>query len=170
MATQMKISKKRLIISALVACLVFLLVWNVNRNSMLAFASGTADAYGDEISEVSVWQGGAMKGNITHANYTAGVQVKVDALTATQFNCSVLLNDTFAASTAEAQTNTRVYLNITYTNGTAIISTTEITDYYAVDLGTGFYLVKSYYLWDDAANFPVAGVTYYVWFNYEVYR
>jgi len=140
------------------------------KDTFFVFAVGTADAYGDQINECSVWQGAVMKGNITHSNYTLGVQVKVDALTATQFNCSVLLNDTFASSTAEAQTNTRVYINITYTNGTAIISTTEITDYYAVDNGDGFYTVKSYYLWDDPTHHPIAGVTYYVWFKYDVYR
>jgi hypothetical protein len=133
------------------------------------YAAGTADAYGDRIKEVSVWQGGVMKGNITYSNYTLGVQVKVDALTATRFNCSVLLNSTFASSAAEAKANTRVYINITYSNGTTVVSTTEMTDY-AASLSGSFYTVKSSYLWDDAAHHPIAGITYYVWFKYEVYR
>jgi len=138
--------------------------------TFFVFAAGAADAYGDEISECSVWQGATMKGNITYSNYTSGVQVKVDALTATQFNCSVLLNNTFASSAGEAIDNTRVYINITYSNGTVVISTTEMTDYKAVDNGDGTYTVYSYYLWDDATHHPIAGVTYYVWLNYEVYR
>jgi hypothetical protein len=149
---------------------LLLLIIPAHNNTMLVFASGTADAYGDQIDECSVWQSATMMGNITKNNYTLGVQINVNSLTATLFNVSVLLNDTFATSTAEAKTNSRVYLNITYSNGTTVISTTEITDYYAVDLGTGFYLVKSSYLWNDAANHPIAGVTYYVWLNYEVYR
>jgi hypothetical protein len=150
--------------------LVLLVFLGATKNTMLVFATGTADAYGDEISEVSVWQSTTMKGNITHANYTSGVEIKVDALTATRFNVSVLLNDTFATTEAEAITNTRIYINITYTNGTTIISTTEITDYYSEDLGNGFYIVKSYYLWNDATHHPIAGITYYVWFKYEIYR
>jgi len=149
--------------------LVFSLI-AFNNNVKLVFAAGSPDAYGDRIKEVSVWQSSVMKGNVTYSNYTSGVQINVDALTATQFNVSVLLNNTFASSTAEAITNTRVYLNITYSNSTVVISTTEITDYYAVDNGDATYTVYSYYLWDDATHHPIAGVTYYVWLNYEVYR
>lgn len=143
----------------------------ISKDTFFVFAdSGTPDAYGDRISECSIWQSATMKGNITYSNYTSGVQVSVDALTVTRFNVTIWLNDTFATSTAEAITNTRVYLNITYSNGTTVISTIEMTDYYAVDLGTGFYAVKSYYLWNDATHHPIAGLTYYVWLKYEVYR
>jgi len=140
-----------------------------NMTNFKVFASGTPDAYGDRIYEVSIWQNSIMKGNITYNNYTLGVQVKVDAQILTRFNCTVKLNSTFASSTNEAITNTRVYLNITYTNGTTVVATTEMTDYYAW-LNGNFYYVKSYYDWNDPATHPIAGTTYYVWFKYEVYR
>ena len=167
----MKTKKAMLFVSAFLTVILFLALTNIVDRAILGvYASGTPDAYGDRIFEVSVWQNNIMKGNITYNNYTLGVQVKVDALTATQFNCTVKLNSTFAASTAEAITNTRVYINITYTNGTVIISTTEMTDYAATGPTSNFYYVKSCYTWDDPTNHPIAGVTYYVWFRYDVYR
>lgn len=168
--TKMK-NKKHLSMLSLVIIPIMLLVGlMITNNTMFVFASGTADEFGNQINECSVWQSATMKGNITHTNYTESVQISVDALTITQFNVTVWLNDTYAESTVEAQTNTRVYINITYSNGTTVISTVEMTDYFAEDLGTGFYAVKSYYLWNDATHHPIAGITYYVWLNYEVYR
>ena len=164
-------TKQKLVFATIIAtCLIFALVFSpFNMANLKVFASGTSDLYGDRIYEVSIWQNSIMKGNITYNNYTLGVQVKVDAQILTRFNCTVKLNSTFASSTSEAITNTRVYINITYTNGTVIISTTEMTDYTA-EVNGDFYLVKSYYTWDDPTHHPIAGVTYYVWFRYEVYR
>jgi len=167
----MKTKKAMLFVSAFLTVILLLALTNIVDRAILGvYASGTPDAYGDRIFEVSVWQNNIMKGNITYDNYTLGVQVKVDALTTTRFNCTVKLNSTFASSTAEAMTNTRVYINITYTNGTVIISTTEMTDYAATGPTGDYYYVKSYYTWDDSTHHPIAGVTYYVWFSYEVYR
>jgi len=163
--------KKKMVLLMLPLCLLLVVgLFNNQGINFKVFADGgTPDAYGDCIYEVSVWQSSVMKGNVTYSNYTSGVQVKVDALTATQFNCTVKLNNTFASSTSEAQSNTRVYVNITYTNGTVVVSSTEMTDYAASEVGD-YYYVKSYYTWDDPTNHPIAGVTYYVWFRYDVYR
>ena len=138
------------------------------------FATGTADAYGDQIYTLNVYQyvvsTWVWKGQVTHTNYTSGIQVKVDVLTETRFNVSVLLNSSFASSTAEAITNTRIYVNVTYTNGTTVVATTEMTDYSATGPTGSQYTVNSYYLWNDPTHHPIAGTTYYVWFKYDVYR
>jgi len=162
--------RKKFLALLLVIPLMFLIFNGTNPKAFITFASGTPDAYGDCIYEGSVWQSSVMKGNVTYNNYTSGVQVKVDALTATTFNCTVKLNSTFASSTSEAISNTRVYLNITYTNGTVVVSSTEMTDYSATGPSGDQYTVYSYYLWNDPTHHPIAGTTYYVWFRYEVYR
>jgi len=166
--------KKKFLISLLIVPILLIGLLGLNSNTFLVFAAGTADAYGDQINTVDVFQyvdsAWVWKGQVTKTNYTSGIQVKVDALTETRFNCSVLLNSTFASSTSEAITNTRVYLNITYANGTTVIATTEITDYAATGPTGNQYTVYSYYLWNDPTHHPIAGTTYYVWFKYDVYR
>ena len=164
-------TKQKLVFATIIAtCLMFALVFPLfNMTNFKVFASGTSDLYGDRIYEVSIWQNSIMKGNITYDNYTLGIQVNVDAQVLTRFNCTVKLNSSFASSTNDALTNTRVYLNITYTNGTVVIDTVEMTDYSANFLDN-FYYVKSYYDWNDPTVHPIAGTTYYSNFRYEVYR
>jgi hypothetical protein len=143
-----------------------------NPNTMIAFAAGTYDAYGQGIISVKVYQNETTwtwKGEVDHANYTLGAQVKVDALTLTRFNVSTYINNTFASSEVDALANSRTYLNITYSNGTTVVANTEITDVSASLDGT-LYTIESYYLWNDAANHPIAGITYYVYIHNEVYR
>lgn len=168
----MKMNLAKALPPALIAVLISALFFGVFPNTkFLVYAAGTPDSYGNQIANCTVLQldgSWDVKGVVTSANYTSGVQIKVDADKNTRFNVTLKLNDTMAVDAAEAQTNTRCYINITYTNGTVVISNTEMTDWTSEDGGDGYYYVQTTYTWTDA-GYPEAGVTYYIYFKYEAY-
>lgn len=157
---------------ALGSLLAFALLFGFQHATVLVVrAAGAPDAYGNQIANCTVSQlDGAwvVKGVVTSSNYTSGVQIKVDANKNTMFNVTLKLNNTFASNTDEAMSNTRCYINITYTNGTVVVATTEMTDWEAVNGGDGFYYVYTTYTW-TASGYPEAGVTYNVYLKYEAY-
>jgi len=161
---------KKVIVPILIATLLLLGFFRVYSPPILVFAAGTPDSYGNRIYKVEVWQniGGSLqkKGEVDYTDYTSGYQIKINGGVETRFFCYVWLNKSFASSTAEAQSNTRIYINITKASGEVVVETTEMTSYDAMEL-TDYWQVEDYYIW--STNLPEDGVTYYVYFDYDAY-
>jgi hypothetical protein len=163
--------KELIMLTATVSVLIlmFAVAYNV-LPSMIVYASGTADSYGNRIANLNIEQyisgSWVSKGYVDYNNYTSGIQFKIVDNVQTRFTVTVWLNKTMASSQSEAIANTRNYINITYANGTVVVSDTEMTNSGSAEYTT-YWAVTDTYTW--STNLPVAGETYYVYIKYQAY-
>jgi hypothetical protein len=154
---------------AVLICLVLLSSYS-QKNTLIVFAAGTPDAYGNRIAVLNIEQyisgSWVSKGYVTYENYTSGMQFKIVDNVQTRFTVTVWLNKTMASSESEAIANTRNYIKITFANGTVVIPDTEMTNS-GSGSSTQYWLVADTYTW--STNLPKAGETYYVYIKYQAY-
>lgn len=142
----------------------------------LVFCNGEGanpDSYGNYIFYVDVEQNltGSYE-NIAHIPYysydnNTGFSVIVTALKPVRFYVFVQLNETLAASQAQAYLRTHVLLTLKNSTGSLIYDESEMIDYSCVGPASGFYTVGYWKTWDMPTH-PADGETYQIWFNYEI--
>lgn len=184
--------KRRILsIPFLIVLGVTLLIVAQQNNTMIVFATGTPDEYGNRIvtlqlqqyideeyvwhSKAYTWDGSdtwdgqsiIIGGEPTEYTYTypPGFEFKVNDNKAIKFWVKVAINQTLTTE-ALADDVTRIYINIT-ASGYSLIN--QLMTYSSpVVVGTDYYHVTYYYTWNVASH-PVAGVTYTVSFRFQAY-
>jgi len=192
------VNKKYLIIIPLSLIIALALFSGIHHNTMLVFATGSSpDSYGNMIHEVFFWtynhtsdawepiyyiwthDGGShyFKStwtNFTVGTYSSGFTLSVKATTEIKFGIYVLLNDTFASSSAEALSNTRVYMNISTSDNAGNWTNHLMDDNSGANTDThdGFSCYYIYYeeIWNATAQgHPAEGETCEISYYYEAY-
>jgi len=179
--------KKLLYTFPLLFVLALTLFFAVQQNytTMLVYASGTPDAYGNRIMSLCLqrWNGTAWvyftdgytyDGNIHEmpADVTAMHEYisgqnwwRVPDNTPLKFRIAVELNYSFATTTDDAVSKTKVYINITASG----YSLTNQLFGSAVGIDrTSYWVVVSLYTWNVTGQ-PNSGIEYNVGLRYEVY-
>lgn len=148
-----------------VLLIAFILVATIFLRSQ-TFLVLAADAYGDQINYVEVWQWNGTA-YVLRANFTStGQSVRVEDNHVIKFVVSIKFNSTFASSQAEAISYTRVYMNIT--NGGTIWNNEELNNTECTGPTGNFYYLKEEGIWNSTGK-PVAGVTYACSIVYQGY-
>jgi hypothetical protein len=122
-----------------------------------------ADAYGNDIVCVEVYQNGSMLVNFTA---TAGSQRVADSLQI-NFEVYVKINSSLVASSAEAISYTRVNMSIMNVNGTYIWNNVPLNSSAVATLSAPYYWHRKYGNW--TSSLPEAGVTYNCTVVYQAY-
>ena len=151
----------------LVVPLIALLIFAVFFKSQLPILkvyAGPADAMGNDIVFVEVWQYDGETW-ILKANFTSEGQDKLDENQQVRFIVCIKYNATLASSESEAIQYTRVYMNITY-NSNIIWQNKELNNT-SCTLANGFYWLKEQGDWNS--NLPQQGITYNVKVLYQSY-
>ncbi|MFN3329235.1 MAG: hypothetical protein ACK40U_10395 [Fervidobacterium pennivorans] len=145
--------KKKIVIAtlSLTAMLLLTLFFGEPEIFLRVFGS-PADAYGNDIVYIEVWQGGSLKANFT----STGGSVRIDANQQVDFVVCIKFNSTLASSESEAISYTKVLMNITY-SGNYIWQNKELNNT-SIFLSNGFYWLKEVGNW--TSNLPQEGITY----------
>lgn len=170
----MRKSAKILLASSLIllSAVAFCMPWG---NVKLAIATGTADAWGNHIEYIQIYQNSSvtgtwvLKANVTYAAYTSGYDVDINPLEDLRFY--VIVWTRTVGNTGEALAYTRVYLTVTGQFSNALMSNVNASEGWTYVLGdaeSGWYSTK-YYRWNGSETIPAAGVTYQAVFRYQVY-
>ena len=127
----------------------------------LVFPNGTfirlawaADAYGNDIQFVEIHQYNGTDWNLVENFTSSGGSCRVHDGWPTNFSVSIKFNSTFASSTAEAISYTRVYMNISES-----VWTNEELNNTACSLVGSFYILEEQGHWNQTGK-PESGVTY----------
>jgi len=141
---------------------------NTPKSMFIVYAAGTPDSYGNQILSLNIQQNQtgswATVAIVTNDQYTPSMNVEVDAGYPTRFAVSVKLNYTMASSTAEAETNTRVYITV------ATKYTSQMSDSRAgSDYSTYWYVLHECYTSGDWDFTTASDTTYAVTIDYDAY-
>ena len=154
-------------------------------SSLLVYASGTADSYGNRIQSLCLerWNGTAwiyftdgytydgsiheFPGDVTTAHEYISGQVwwRAPDNTPLKFRIAVALNYSFASTTDYAVNNTKVYINITASGYS--LTNQLFSEAVGIDRTT-YWTVVSMYTWNVTGQ-PNAGTEYSVAIRYEAY-
>jgi len=155
--------RKILIAIPIIVLLLTLTLWN-NSINIRVFAS-PADAYGNDINYVEIWQFNGTTW-VLKANFTSsGGSVRINDNQQVKFNVGIKLNSTLASSSNEAISYTRVYMNITY-DSNFIWQNVELNNTSCQLVGNFYYLIETG-IW--STNLPIAGKTYACTVLYQAY-
>ena len=158
---------KRLVLAFIIlSSIILLITTNINfqYSHLIAYAS-PADAYGNDINYVEIWQYNGTTW-ILKANFTSsGGSVRINNNQQVKFNVGIRLNSTLASSSDEAISYTRVYMNITY-DGTFVWQNVELNNTSCQLVGNFYYLIETG-TW--STNLPIAGKTYACTILYQAY-
>ena len=139
--------------------------------SMVAYAAGTPDALGNQITEIGFQQNStgsfALVGNLVYTNYVLNYNLTIPANQHTLVYANVLLNHTLAADAGTALARCRVYLTISgVTTSAAMIGLTSYT------FGSYWFCQ---FVWPSSSTpptstwIPATDTTYTITFQYQAY-
>jgi hypothetical protein len=162
--------KKR---NLLLACpLIFLLIFisclpfsPLSPIIKIAFCS-PADSYGNDINYAEVWQYNGSEYILRENMTSTGGSTRINDQQNTFFNVSIRFNSTFASSTAEAIQYTKVFMNISASNGTSIWLNVELNNTSCELSGSYYYLIER---GNWTTTLPEAGVTYNCGIDFQPY-
>jgi len=153
--------------------------------TLIVYASGTPDSYGDRIVSLCLqyWNGTAwvyftdgytydgdiheFPGDVTTAHEYVSGQIwwRVPDNTPLKFRVATQLNYSFASSTSDAVSKTKVYINITSSGYS--LTNQLFGDAVGIDRTT-YWIVVSLYTWNVTGQ-PFAGNSYDIVIRYEAY-
>ena len=123
-------------------------------NGAFIHLAWAADAYGNDIQFVEIHQYNGSAWNLVENFTSSGGSTRVHDGWPTNFSVSIKFNSTFASSTAEAISYTRVYMNISQS-----VWTNEELNNTACSLIGDFYVLEEEGHWNQTGK-PESGVTY----------
>ena len=156
-----------------------------NYATLIVYAAGTPDSYGDRIVSLCLqyWNGSAwvyfsdgytydgsiheFPGDVTTAHEYSSGQIwwRVPDNTPLKFRVATQLNYSFASSTDDAVSKTKVYINITASGYS--LTNQLFGDAVGIDRTT-YWTVVSLYTWNVTGQ-PFAGNSYDIVIRYEAY-
>lgn len=173
--------KKKIIPLPIIGLLAFALILaNSPLNPVVnVLCAGTPDAFGNQIDNVTVYQGSVgswtQKGLITSANYTNGFEIEVDADDDIYIVAYVRLNSSLADDVSDANAKTQVNVTISGGGATGWSNHTLALNQTAVLVGS-YYIIQygddgggGTDVWSEAGH-PSAGTSYTFKVYYNVYR
>jgi hypothetical protein len=141
----------------------------VPKCNIAVYAAGTPDSLGNRIYDIQFMQNGTESWEtvacVDSSNYTTGVNVTINAEQHTYIRVRTVLNSSLAGEGAEAESKTRLFINITgvVTDGELV----QIDSLYQVS----YWLVFSDYPNTDLGEtfIPSASTSYTVSIKYQAY-
>jgi len=113
-----------------------------------------ADAYGNDIQFVEIWQYNGSNWNLVENFTSSGGSCRVHDSYPTNFTVSLKFNSTLASSTAEAISYARVYMNISE----SVWTNAELNNT-ACSLVGDYYILEEQGHWNQTGK-PESGITY----------
>lgn len=122
-----------------------------------------ADAYGNDITHITIFQNGSMLVNFTATDGSQRVSdgIQID------FEVYIKINSSLVASSAEAISYTRVNMSIMNVNTTYVWNNVPLNSSATATLIGSYYYHVKYGNW--TASLPEAGVTYNCTVVYQAY-
>lgn len=146
---------RKIFIVTILAVLLITLLFLRNNGTFIHLAYA-ADSYSNDIDSVEVWQWNGTAYELRHNLTSSGGTYRIYDNQTTKFVVNIMFNSTLAASTAEAISFTRVYMNIT--DGGTIWNDAELNNTSCALFGD-FYCLAEEGVWNSTGK-PTAGVTY----------
>jgi len=137
--------------AALLLLSILVISLSIHFNELTVLA---VDAYGNDIQYVEIHQYNGTHWNLVENFTSTGGSCRVNDEWPTNFTVSIKFNSTFASSTAEAISYTRVYMNISE----SVWTNAELNNT-ACSLVGSFYILTEQGHWNETGK-PEAGITY----------
>lgn len=159
--------KTKIFIASILIILLFfcsLSILKKEQGAWIVIVYGSpADAYGNDICYVEVWQYNGTAWNLACNFTSSGGSCRIDSFI-TKFIVMVKLNETLASSQSQALELTKNYMNITY-DSTYVWSNQELNNTSCTGPTSGFYWIKEWGNW--TTNLPQEGITYTCKLDYQ---
>ena len=127
--------------------------------SLIVFAAGNPDGYGNAINTMSIYQNEIQVAYATTSNYSSGMTLEIDSSILTRIVATVRLNLTLASSQSDAKDKTRVFLNIS-----DVVSNQNMTFWQSGQDANYYYVSYNSSLWT-----PDVDTTYNVTLDFDAY-
>lgn len=154
-------NKKTLLLVAISIALLMIALFSHPNGTFIKLVYA-ADAYGNDIQYVEIWQWNGTVWILMHNLTASGGTYRINDNQPTKFVVNIKFNSTLATDQTQAIDYTRVYMNIT-----AVWTNVELNNTSCVLVG-GFYILKEQGLWNVTGQ-PQAGVTYACTVLYQGY-